>query len=147
MWPKIGLILHAICAGVLTGVTTHLALTVRAARRGRPSPRLLRLYPTVALVAYGLLVAMGALLYPTYRVEVRAHWLDAHAPWAATLFDIKENFAVLLGPLYLSAWRVTRPPGDRETPSWVLTASAYTIAVGVWINLIAGLVVVSVRSV
>jgi hypothetical protein len=146
LWTKIGLVAHALCAGTLAGASTHFAITVWRARAGKNNPRLLRLYPSVVMATYVLLFAIGTAIYPRYRVEVRAEWLDTHARWAAILFDVKENFAVLLGPFVLAAWLSTRPPRDVARPHIVLTVSAYTVASVVWFNLIAGLLVVSVRS-
>ena len=145
-WIKLGLVLHAIAAGALTGSVTHLALVLWRAGRGRPSPRLQRLYPAVALGCYAAVYALGALIYPRYRVAVRAAYLDDHAAWAAVLFDLKENLATLLGPLALAAAVLSRAE-DPARPSRALLACAALLALGVWANLVAGLVVASVRAV
>ena len=145
-WIKLGLVLHAIAAGALTGSVTHLALVLWRARRGRPNPRLQRLYPAVALGCYLTVYALGSLIYPRYRVAVRAGWLDDHAAWASVLFDLKENLATLLGPLALAAVVLARAE-DPARPSRALLGSAAALALGVWFNLVAGLVVASVRAV
>ena len=145
-WIKLGLVLHTIAAGALTGAVTHLALVLARARRGRPSPRLQRLYPAVAAGCYLVVYVLGTLIYPRYRVAVRAEWLDEHAAWASVLFDMKENLATLLGPLVLAAVVLSRTE-DPARPSRALLGCAAAVALGVWLNLLAGLVVVSVRSV
>ena len=145
-WIKLGLILHAVAAGALTGSTTHLALVLRKARLGRPNPRLQRLYPAVALGCYAVVYSLGTVIYPRYRVEVRANYLDEHAPGMAVLFDLKENLATLLGPLVLATVVLSRAE-DPAKPSRVLLGCALTVALGVWFNAVSGLLVASVRSV
>ncbi len=145
-WIKLGLILHAVAAGALTGSTTHLALVLRKARLGKPNPRLQRLYPAVALGCYTVVYALGTVIYPRYRVEVRANYLDEHAPRIAVLFDLKENLATLLFPLVLATVVLSRAE-DPAKPSRVLFGCALTVALGVWFNALSGLLVASVRSV
>lgn len=143
---KVALLLHAVAAAALVGASTHLAIVTRRARAGRPQPRLLRVYPRFALAAYAINFALGAWMYPRYRVEVRAHWLDAHARWAAVLFDVKENLAALLFPALLSLWWISRRGGADRAPPSTFAACAYALAAGVWFNALSGLLIVSVRS-
>ena len=145
-WIKLGLVLHAVAAGALTGSVTHLALVVWRARRGRAQPRLQRLYPAVALGCYLAVYSLGSAIYPRYRVAVRAEWLDEHAAWASVLFDLKENLATLLGPLVLAAVVLSRAE-DPARPSRALLGCATAVALGVWFNAVSGLLVASVRSV
>jgi hypothetical protein len=145
-WIKLGLVLHAVAAGALTGSVTHLALVVWRAHRGRPNPRLQRLYPAVALGCYLAVYSLGSAIYPRYRVAVRAEWLDEHAAWAAVLFDLKENLATLLGPLVLAAVVLSRAE-DPARPSRAMLGCATAVALGVWFNAVSGLLVASVRSV
>lgn len=140
------LVAHAVAAAVLVGALTHFALTVRRARLGRANPRLLRLYPRVALVAWAVVFALGALLYPTYRIRVREEYFDVALPWASALFDLKENLAVLVAPLLLGAWRLGRDP-DRAGRSTMLAVCAYGAAATVWFNALSGLLLGSLRSV
>jgi hypothetical protein len=144
------LLSHAVAAGVLVGASTHLALQSLAALRGRANPRLLRLYPPVALAAWAVAFALGALLYPHYRVAVRYAWLDVHAVWASVLFDVKENLAVFTGPLLAVAWRANPTAGDdARDPTLARWFAAACCAAGAiaWWNTLTGLLVNSVRSV
>lgn len=142
---KLGLLLHAVAAGVLTGSITHQALVLWRASRGRPSPRLMRLYPSVALAAWALVYALGAAIYPVYRVRVRGAWLDDHHPTVAALFDVKENLGALLGPLLLAVWLLARSTDAK--PRGPLVLAGFGAALAVWFNLLSGLFVASVRSV
>lgn len=145
-WIKLALVLHTVAAGALTGAVTHLALTLRRAHLGRPNPRLQRLYPAVALGSYIVVYALGTLIYPRYRVEVRAGWLDEHAAWASVLFDLKENLATLLGPLMLAMVVLSRVE-EPARPSRALLGCAAAVALGAWFNAVSGILVASVRSV
>ncbi|MEZ4408674.1 MAG: hypothetical protein R3A52_19710 [Polyangiales bacterium] len=133
-------------AAALVGARRTSRSSPGRARAGRPQPRLLRVYPRFALAVYAINFALGAWMYPRYRVEVRAHWLDAHARWAAVLFDIKENLAALLFPALLSLWWISRRGGADRSPSATFAACAYALAAGVWFNALSGLLTVSVRS-
>jgi hypothetical protein len=76
-WARPLLIVHAVTGAASVAVTTHLALWTRKALRGQRSPGAVRWF---AAVAFGLFVAQftgGNLLYPTYKVRVRAEYLDA----------------------------------------------------------------------
>jgi hypothetical protein len=144
---KLLLLAHAISAGVLLGSTTHFALQVYAQRSNRANPRLLRLYPTVALTTWALTFALGAVLYPRYRVLVRNDVLDREAVWASILFDCKENAALLVGTVILAAFmqRVRTPQtrADRR----VALALGLAPAVLCWFVAIAGVLVTSVKGV
>lgn len=93
------LVLHALVALALCGAGVHQAVVALHALRGRPRPRLSRVYGIVVLCTYLGALLTGGLLYPRYRYFVRALYLDRHAPWAANLFDFKENLATLALPL------------------------------------------------
>lgn len=141
---KILLVAHAIAAGVLLGSSTHFAWLTR--RADRAIVALHRTYASVALVSYATVFALGASMYPHYRVRVRAEWLDAHARWAAILFDVKENFALLLAPVMIAQWLLTRSDGDARRRS-ILRTCAWIAASVLWFDAIAGLIVASYRSV
>jgi hypothetical protein len=140
---------HAVAAGVLIGSVTHLGIQAVHLLRGRPRARLLRVYPKVALAAWAVTFALGAWMYPTYRVAVRHEYLDVHAVWASVLFDIKENLAVFVGPLLLAAWRMSgsvAEEADRSLRRWFALACLVAGAIAWW-NALAGLLINSVRSV
>lgn len=136
-------------AGVLVGAVTHLGIQAVQLMRGRPRARLLRVYPTVALVAWAVVFALGAWLYPSYRIAVRHEYLDVHAVWASVLFDIKENLAVFVGPLLAAAaWmsRTVTEEADRSLRRWFAVACLAAGAI-CWWNTLTGLLINSVRSV
>ncbi len=88
------LVTHAVAAGVLTGAAIHNAL-LAARHRWFGAPlraRLRRLYPKVAAVAFLLTFGLGLALYPPFRLDVRAAYLDLHHPWLVALFEVKEHW-------------------------------------------------------
>jgi len=144
------LVLHAAGSVVLVGASTHHALQMRHYLRGRFGRAALeKTYAKVVSVAYVVTFAIGALLYPSYRVHVRGVHLDRHAPAYAGLFDVKEVYAslALLAAIGLGALAVTLRPADDARLVRVYAAMSFIVCGVVWFNVIAGLLVTSVRGV
>ena len=103
-WGPLLVVLHTLGAIVLSGSSVHQALlSIQLLRRKQVRFGLLRIYALTTLCAYLATTLVGALLYPRYRVLIRALFLDRHAPWAANLFDWKENVATIGLPLAVGA--------------------------------------------
>jgi len=85
-------------AGIATvGTCTHLLLRLTyRARHGKLRTARVRLHALILAIAYGCTWILGTLVYPTFRVRVRADLLDKTYPWATGLFEIKEHAATLL---------------------------------------------------
>jgi hypothetical protein len=144
------LVLHAAGSVVLIGAATHHALEMRHYLRGRFGRAAIeKTYAKVAGAAYAITFALGALLYPTYRVHVRGAYLDRHAPFYAGLFDVKEVFAslALVVALGLGALAFTLRPAEERWLVPVVAAMSFVVCAVVWLNVVAGLLVVSVRGV
>jgi hypothetical protein len=78
------LVLHGIVAGALVGSATHHALSCRHYLAGRfDRVKLERRYGLVASSLFVATFALGALLYPAYKVRVRAEFLDSPSAVAA----------------------------------------------------------------
>ena len=113
------LILHGLVAVALLGALTHQTLAAWMPMRGRPAGSFFGRYRTVSaasfanaiVVLYVLTAALGAILYLSFRVDVRpALERDGHWP-ALGLFDIKEHFIAIglaLLPAYWVFWRQPR---------------------------------------
>jgi hypothetical protein len=143
-------LLHMAGSVVLLGACTHHALLMRHYLRGRlERAPLEKTYAKVLCVAYAATFAIGALLYPTYRVHVRGYHLDRFAPAYARFFDVKETFAslalfVVLGLGALAyAWR----PREEPHLAKVVAGMSFVVCAVVWLNAIVGVLVVSVRGV
>jgi hypothetical protein len=141
------LLLHFVGAVVLAGSSVHLALRMPAMLRGRSNPRLERIYGRVVAVSYGLTYLLGAVLYPTYRIHVRAVFLDRHHPMVSNLFDVKENLATIALPLALGALggRLSDDADRRLRPIFA-SMSAFVAAVVVF-DVLSGVYIASVRAV
>ena len=142
-------LLHALAAIVLVGATTHHAIVAIGYLRGKPRPRLGRIYAAVVAVTYVITFVIGLLAYPTFRYHTRALYLDRYEPWASNLFDMKENFAALglplvIGVLVLS--RVLDPRRDRLLVGPYAGFVLMTAAI-VWFGVISGLLITMVRGV
>lgn len=144
------LVLHAGASIVLIGASTHHALLMRHYLAGRfLHERLEKTYAKVVSVAYAITFALGALLYPTYRVHVRGTYLDRHAPAYAGLFDVKEVYAslTLTVAIALGALALTLRPSESKELTRVYAVMSLVVCGVVWFNVIAGLLVVSVRGI
>lgn len=144
------LVLHTGASIVLIGASTHHALQMRHYLRGRfGREKLEKTYAKVVSVAYVVTFALGALLYPSYRVHVRGYWLDRHAPVFAGLFDLKETYAslVLVVALALGALAITLRPAETPALVRVYAVMSFIVCAVVWFNVVAGILVVSAHGV
>ena len=144
------LVLHAGGSVVLIGAATHHALQMRHYLRGRfDRTQLEKTYARVVGAAYLFTFALGALLYPTYRVHVRGLYLDRFAPFFAGLFDVKEVYAslTLLIAAALFALSFTLRPSEERGLVPIYAALSFLVCGVVWLNVVAGLLIVSVRGV
>jgi hypothetical protein len=143
------LVLHGVSAMLLLGAASHQALSVwwpapRPATRWWRSLRAVRpeRYTQAIAVLFVATALLGAFCYPPFRAQVRTTYLDAQAPWATGLFEIKEHAAALalaLLPAYWAAWREPSAPEGRRALTTFLTAAA-------WWNFIVGHVVNNLRG-
>jgi hypothetical protein len=144
------LVLHAAGSIVLVGAATHHALQMRHYLAGRfHRVALEKTWAKVVSVAYAATYALGALLYPSYRVHVRGLYLDRHALGYAELFDVKEVYAslTLTVALALGALALTLRPAEERALTRIYAVMSFLVCAVVWLNVIAGLLVVSVRGV
>lgn len=144
------LVLHAGGSIVLIGAATHHALQMRHYLRGRfGREKLEKTYAKVVSVAYVVTFALGAMLYPSYRVHVRAFYLDLHAPSFVGLFDVKETYAslTLVVAIALGALAYTLRPAETPALVRVYAAMSFIVCAVVWFDVIAGLLVVSAHGV
>jgi hypothetical protein len=144
------LVLHAGGSIVLIGASTHHALQMRHYLRGRfGREKLEKTYAKVVSVAYVVTFALGALLYPSYRVHVRGYYLDRFAPAFSSLFDLKETYAslTLVIAVALGALALTLRPAETPALVRVYAVMSLIVCAVVWFNVVAGLLVVSAHGV
>lgn len=144
------LLLHAGGSVVLIGAATHHALQMRHYLRGRFGRSALeKTYAKVVAAAYIATFVLGAVLYPTYRVHIRGYYLDRYAPFFSGLFDVKEVYAslALLVAAGLGLLAYTLRPSEERWFVPVYAAMSFIVCGVVWLNVIAGILIVSVRGV
>lgn len=74
---RLWLIVHAVLGAATVAVATHLVIWIRRYPRGDfGRHRAARWFATTALILYGTQFALGNLIYPTYKVRVRAEFFD-----------------------------------------------------------------------
>lgn len=150
------LVLHAAGSVVLVGAATHHAWAMRRLLRGDASrAALTATWARIVAIAYAATFALGAALYPAYRLHVRALYLDRYAPGYAALFDVKETYAALTLVLALGLGAVGKgfargatiavPEGRALVRTYA--AMSFLVCAVVWFNVVAGLLVTSVRGV
>jgi len=145
------LVLHSIAAVLLLGAVTHQALAMwwPAAQRKAGWWQSLRAvhperYVPAIVVLFAVVVALGSIAYLPFRSVTRALYLDAHAPWATGLFEIKEHAAAIglaLLPAYWAAWR--EPEASDRGARRALTTFLAAIT---WWNFLVGHIVNNTRG-
>ena len=74
---RVWLIVHAVVGAATVAVTTHLVVWIRRYPRGEFGRHdAARWFATAAVLLYGAQFTLGNLLYPTYKVRVRAEYFD-----------------------------------------------------------------------
>jgi hypothetical protein len=146
------LILHALVGVALLGGITHQAVSLF--RRGTVrSGSFVDRYTgvsqktfTVAVVSlYVINVALGALIYPSYRLDVRIPFEEMSLGWAIGLFELKEHFAGLglaALPFYASTWR----PAVAELRRRDRVAITLVLAFIVWWDFLVGHILNNLRG-
>ncbi|MEO9192388.1 MAG: hypothetical protein ABI445_01895 [Polyangia bacterium] len=158
------LVVHALLGGTLVALTTHhLVWIIRSREARRPGePR----FALLASLFFVLTFLLGSLLYPTYRVRVRAELLDAPAaiarevaartdsapslspPRIARLFDVKEHL-VALGLLASLAlyWLSRRTSPTDPASRFLYVGLAIFCCATTWCGVVIGLYTASIRAV
>lgn len=146
------LILHGLVAVALLGAITHQAVSLlRGAGAGSPSfvDRYVRVRQqtfTVAVVTlYVITFVLGAVIYPSYRLDVRIPFEEMALGWAVGIFELKEHFGGIgfaALPFYASSWRADRDQSHRRDR----IALTLLIAVIVWWDFVVGHVLNNIRG-
>ena len=145
------LILHALLAVTLLGAVTHQAIGAWAPAKKPVSSFVGRIrsvppaaYANAIIVLYVATAALGAIIYPTYRLSVRIVLEQMQLFGANGAFELKEHFVALgLGmlPAYWYFWR--QPLPDYARTRAVMTA---VLAFVVWWSFLVGHVLNNIRG-
>ena len=144
------LILHGIIAVFLLGAITHQTLGVFWPRRPGQTDFVAnargvrpQIYAKAIVILYVVQFAIGAAIYPEYRIVSRPPLEELRVLYIIGLFEMKENFAAIvlaMLPAYLYFW--TKQP-EAKTPRMVMSAILFCT---VWFNFIAGHLVNNARG-
>jgi hypothetical protein len=145
------LIAHALAAVFMLGALTHQALSLwwppgPGERSLFASFRAVRAaaYANTIVILYVATAAMGAILYPSYRLAVRVVLEDLKFNTANGIFELKEHFVTLglgLLPAYWYYWR--RPDPGNMRARRVLTL---ILALIVWWGFLVGHILNNIRG-
>ena len=172
------LLLHGLAAAVLVASSTHHLLWCRSYRRGRfVRVAAERRFAALVAVAFATTFTVGALLYPTYKVRVRAQYFDApgavaavadlaaaqaerlghpSAPpaardltWAGRLFDVKEHWIALGAGAALLLFVLSRRAHPSVHPEVVPLYLAHSafVCASAWLAALVGLLTTALRAV
>lgn len=146
------LILHSLVGVTLLGAITHQSVSL--IRRGTAAggsfiDRYRSVNQTTFTVAVVALFAgnviLGAIIYPSYRLDVRIPFEEMSLGWAIGLFELKEHFAGIgfgLLPAYAYIWQVGAFE-DRRRDRLVITL---ILAVIVWWDFLVGHILNNLRG-
>lgn len=139
-------VLHGLSSGVLAGASIHKGWLAWGVLNGRVTwpERLRRLYPSVIAIAFFITFGLGLIIYPSFRVEVRAAWLDAQAPGVTMLFELKEH-GVAIAALLLT-YLVPQSRRPKEELGRFYTLAALMVSGLVSYALIVGLFISTMRA-
>ncbi len=145
------LILHGLLSVALLGALTHQVTALWwPPRRGdhgvvaRFRARQPGVFTNAVVVLYVLTFVLGAVIYPSYRVDVRTVLEDlrVYAPTGA--FELKEHFAALGLGLLPAYWYYWRPAAGGS--GWTRRLQAAFLAFCVWFGFFTGHVLNNLRG-
>ena len=143
------LVVHALVAMAALGASTHLVVLSVGLWRGKAHlSRLAKVHAQVIGATFTACFVLGLFIYPAYRYHVRGLYLDRYAPWASSLFDMKENLAALGLPLSAALFSLGRRL-DLEDRAAALPLLVF-LSVALWLltvfAVVSGLVITSVKG-
>ncbi|HYF49283.1 MAG TPA: hypothetical protein VEJ63_07755 [Planctomycetota bacterium] len=147
---KLLLLLHAAAAIVLVGAAVHFGILSVSYLRGRYYRLdLHRTYLRIMAVAFPAAFLLGLLIYPRFRIHVRADYMDSSLPLGTWFFEVKEHWLAVTCAI-LVMMSMLRPHLKFQKPSSVtrlFNILGIVIAASVVLAVVVGLGLVSLRSV
>ena len=146
------LILHGLVGVFLLGGITHQLVPLFRTRPagsdsfvGRYTGVRPRTFTVAVLWLYPIGLILGAIIYPSYRLNVRIPFEEMGLAWAVGVFELKEHFAaigVAALPMYAYTWRV----GLAESHRADRIALTALLAFVVWWDFLIGHVLNNIRG-
>ena len=150
MFVKVLLIAHAICSLTLLGVATHNGILALYHLFGDfRRPVLQKRYAAVLFWLYWIAFIGGVIIYPIFRVAVRAAYFDSSIPLATGFFEVKEHWLALGLALLLWYYPASRRIDIRAPQSFhrFYHLAGVALMLIVWFAAVTGLALVSLRSI
>lgn len=146
------LVAHFIAAVVLVGSCTHHAVTLFILlTRKRPSSewRREKLFNSIVFYSFIVCFIIGSILYPAFRVYVRADYFDQSLKWATGLFEIKEHLlsAALLMTVVSFVLRKNFAMKKETGPRALYAFCVFAVWAIVMFSTITSVVLVAMKSV
>jgi hypothetical protein len=146
------LILHGLVGVALLGAITHQAVAMLRTPGARGTSFAARYsavphggFTGAVALLFVVEVALGALIYPDYRLDVRIPFEEMALGWAVGLFEVKEHFGgIALGVLPLYAW--LHRSGAAAARGADRTAVTLLLAFVVWFDFLTGHVLNNLRG-
>lgn len=135
------LLAHLFGTFILVGSLTHNLLIVIKYVRGKFGRQKLEFYYNrVSLWSYGIVYVLGALIYPAFRVYMRAEYFDTQTPWATGLFEVKEHWgAVGLAFFFVYYYlRKNFKPNIEKEKLWLYVPFCVVLNIIVWYKTVVG---------
>ena len=146
------LIIHSLTGVALLGAITHQLISMwrkRGVRSGSFIDRYTgvnqNIFVSAVVVLYIAQIVLGAVIYPTYRVNVRIPFEEMALAKAIGLFETKEHFAGIgigLLPLYAWLWRPDVADSHRRERLAVTTLLAFIV----WWGFLIGHILNNIRG-
>lgn len=146
-------VMHGLLAIALLGAITHQAIALWLPSRS-PDPNFLGRFRAVKAASYTnaiiilfiLTFALGALVYPAYRIGARIFMENLRMGVAVGSFEVKEHlvsFALGLLPAYWYFWR--QPLDTRH--AWTRKIIVMLMTLFIWAGFLIGHVLNNIRGV
>jgi hypothetical protein len=146
------LIVHGLLAVALLGAITHQAASVWLPARKPAGSFVGRFravpgasYAGAIVVLYLLTAALGAVIYPEYRMSIRVVLEQLELRVQNGVFELKEHFAMVglaVLPAYWIFWRQPLDPAHARTRAMLTVLLAFVV----WWNFLVGHVLNNVRG-
>ncbi len=135
------LLAHLFVTFVLIGAMTHNLFCVFGYLRGKFNRQKLELrYAKVSFWAYFIVYVIGALIYPAYRIYIRADYFDPQVPWATGLFEVKEHWGAIGLGMFLIYYILRRnfQPSEEKEKLFLYVPLCVLLNIIVWYKVVVG---------
>jgi hypothetical protein len=146
------LILHSLVGVALLGAITHQLVSMWRKRRARSGSFIDRytgvnqqIFVIAVIALYVAQIVLGAVIYPSYRLNVRIPFEEMFLFKAVGLFESKEHFAGIglgLLPLYYWLWRPDVADSHRRDRLGITTVLAFIV----WWGFLIGHILNNIRG-